>query len=209
MVLLDDLGFFDVVFLLLDSVLLEVLLLLLHILHPVLVVLVLLNFALLAVLFDVHVGLLLLVLQKFQFLEKDLHLSVVVLLHVLSFGLLVEDFSVHLVDFDLGVVVELLHHISVHLNVVPLGFHIAHLLLVELQIALQLWSYHLHEFVIGLLFLLWTLRTHLLTNIFITYQPLLSIILLHFLYPALPNQNTIFLNKSMFERERVALGKRV
>ena len=199
-VLLDGLCFFDVVFLLLDSIFLEVLLLLLHVLHPVLVVLVFLDFALLAVFFDIHVGFFLLVLQKFQFLEKDLDLGVVVLLHVLSFGLLVEDLGVHLVDFYLGVVIELLDHISVHLNVVPLGFHIAHLLLVELQIALQLWSYHLYEFVVGLLFLLWTLRTHLHTNIFITYQPLLSIILPHFLYCPLPSPNTIFMNKSMFER---------
>ena len=62
-VLLGDLGLLDVLLLIVDEVLLEVLLPLLHVLHAVLVVSVLLDLGVLPIMLDVHIGLLLLVLQ--------------------------------------------------------------------------------------------------------------------------------------------------
>jgi hypothetical protein len=43
-----------------------------------------------------------------------------ILLHVLCIGLFVEYFGVDLLDLELGVVMELLDHIAVHLDVVSL-----------------------------------------------------------------------------------------
>lgn len=57
--------------------------------------------------------------------------------------------------------VKLLDHISIHLDIVPLGFDLCGLLLVELEVGLELGSDHLHEFVVGLLFFLGFLGAHL------------------------------------------------
>ena len=64
MVLLGDLGLLDVLLLIVDEVLLEVLLPLLHVFHAVLVVSVLLDLGVLPIMLNVHIGLLLLVLQQ-------------------------------------------------------------------------------------------------------------------------------------------------
>lgn len=95
-VVLCECGLLDVYLFFFDYVLLEVLFLLLHVLHAILVVVVLPEFSFLAVLLDVHVCLLLLVFQKLEFLQEDLDFGVVVQLHVLCFCLLVEYFCVHL-----------------------------------------------------------------------------------------------------------------
>ncbi len=56
--------------------------------------------------------------------------------------------------------VELFDHVAVHLDVVALGLDLAHLLLVQLQMALQLGRNHLHELVVRLLLLLRPLGGH-------------------------------------------------
>ena len=55
-------------------------------------------------------------------------------LHVLCPSLLVEDLCVQLLDLDFGVVVELLHHVPVHLDVVTLTLHFTHFLLQQFQV---------------------------------------------------------------------------
>ena len=82
-------------------------------------------------------------------------------LHAFSLGLLVEDLRLGLFDLQFGIMVKLLDHISIHLDVVPLGFDLGRLLLVELEVALELGSDHLHEFVVRLLFFLGFLGAHL------------------------------------------------
>lgn len=67
-VLLGYFGFFDVDALLLDDFLLEGLFLFFHVFHALVVVLVFFKFGIVAVFFDVDVGLLLLILKEFQFL---------------------------------------------------------------------------------------------------------------------------------------------
>lgn len=65
MILLGDLRLLDMFLLIIHKILLEVLFLLLHILHPIFIVPILLDLSLLSIFFDVHIGLLLLVLQQF------------------------------------------------------------------------------------------------------------------------------------------------
>lgn len=64
-ILFGDFSLLDVLLLIVNEILLEVLFFLLHVLHAVLVVAVLFDLGVLSVLFDVHVGLFLFVLQQF------------------------------------------------------------------------------------------------------------------------------------------------
>lgn len=57
--------------------------------------------------------------------------------------------------------VKLLDHIPIHLDIVPLGFDLGCLLLVELEVGLEFGGDHLHKFVIGLLLFLGFLWAHL------------------------------------------------
>lgn len=82
-------------------------------------------------------------------------------LHIFALGLLVEYLRLGLFDLQLGIMVKLLDHISVHLDIVPLGFDFRGLLLVELEVGLELGGDHLHEFVVWLLFFLGFLGAHL------------------------------------------------
>jgi hypothetical protein len=75
-------------------------------------------------------------------------------LHVLTICLFIQDLCARFFDFQFSVVVELLDHISIHLNVVSFRFDLSHFLLQQLQVALQFRSNHLHELVIGLLLFL-------------------------------------------------------
>jgi hypothetical protein len=167
-VLFGGLCLLDVGLFLLNDVLFEGLLFLFHVFHFVLIVLIFLDLGIFAVVFNIHVGFFLFILQKFQFLQKNLDLSVVISLHMLPFSLLVENFSVCLLDLDFSVVVELLNHISIHLNVVPLGLDIPYFLLVKFEVGLKLGSYHFHELIIGLFLLLWFLGRH--HSLSITYN---------------------------------------
>lgn len=57
--------------------------------------------------------------------------------------------------------VKLLDHIAIHLDIVPLGFDLCGLFLVELEVGLEFGGDHLHELVVGLLFFLGFLGAHL------------------------------------------------
>lgn len=83
-----------------------------------------------------------------------------VLLHILSFGFFVENFCVHFLYFEFGVVIELFNHVPVHLDVVPLGLYLGYFILVELQVGLQFRPDHLNELIVWLLLLLRLARRH-------------------------------------------------
>lgn len=63
MILLSDLSLLDMLLLIINEILLEILFLLLHVLHAILIIAVLFDLCVLSVFLDVHIGLFLLVLQ--------------------------------------------------------------------------------------------------------------------------------------------------
>lgn len=154
------LGFFVVFLFVLDLLMFEVMLDFLHVLHAVVEVLVLLGVGRFAILFDPVVRFLLLVLQQLESLQEHLHLLVMAHCHVLCFGLLVQDVGLGLFYLEFGVVVELLDHISIHLDVISFGLEVTDLVLHELEVGIELGGGHLDELVIGLLLLLGLLWTH-------------------------------------------------
>jgi hypothetical protein len=115
---------FNVLFLLLDVLFLEIMFNILHDFDAALVVIVLLGLGALAILLDIPVGALLLVLEMAHFLKVYLDFGVVVLLHGFGLGLAVQDLQLELFDFGLGVLVVLFHHVAVHLDVVPFGLEV-------------------------------------------------------------------------------------
>ena len=91
MVFLKDLSFFNILFLVFDMLFFEFLFVFLHVFHAILKVTILFLFGWLTIVFNIDVGLFLLILQKFKFLEEDFDFSIVNKLHVFSLGLFVEN----------------------------------------------------------------------------------------------------------------------
>ena len=95
MVMFSKCSLLNMYFLFFNYIFLKILFLFLHVLHSIFIVVVFLNFGLLSIFFNIHIGLLLLIFQKFQFLQEDLDLCVMILLHILCLGLFVKYFCLH------------------------------------------------------------------------------------------------------------------
>ncbi len=93
-------------------------------------------------------------------MEEHFYLRVMGQLHVFGFGLFVEDLCVEFLDFEFGVVVELLDHIAIHLDVVTFAFDFTDLVFEEFEVVVEFGGGHLHEDVVGLLLFLWFFGRH-------------------------------------------------
>jgi hypothetical protein len=131
-----------------------------HFFHSIFIIFILFFFSSLSVLLYIYICFLLLIFKKFQFLQKYFDLSIMIILHILSFCLSVKYLCMCLLDLQLGVMIKLFHHISIHLNVVSFRFYFRDFVLQKLQIRLQLWSSHFDKLIIWLFLLLWFFWRH-------------------------------------------------
>jgi hypothetical protein len=81
-------------------------------------------------------------------------------LQVFGPGLFVEDFCVQLLYLQLGIMLELLNHIAIHLDVVTFAFDFADFVFEQFEVVVEFGRCHLHEDVVGLLLLLWFFWWH-------------------------------------------------
>lgn len=89
-----------------------------HLQHSLFIILVLFLLCLFTIIFYPHIRFLLLILQQFQSLQEHLHLFIVFNCHFLGMGLKVQNLYLYFLNLFLCVVIELLHHITIHLDVV-------------------------------------------------------------------------------------------
>ena len=106
----------------------------------------------------------------FHSLQVQLHLHVMVSLKSLSLCLSISNLSFQVEDLVLGVLKVLLHHISIHLDVVPLQLKISGFVLQQVQMSSQLGRRKFGKLIIRLLFFLLLGLRHFLFYMDVYYR---------------------------------------